>query len=266
MKRVRYLTVAIFLGAVLQLQAICNETSRLPAGLGIKLGISGSGLWDYTQAEGSFDHPDDGRIYVRGQRPKHSVLGNPMVTTTVYGEYAFNNYLGIMFEMGYLKCGAITAIDGTANRKAKKYSNKITFHHCIFPIGCYIYPWGRSMEVGVPKFLVGCMISFDFLLALRSFSKSDHCRWDNYCLYDEGIHRKIDFAVMAGGGFEFDCGLSLELKGMMGFVSVLKPTVGHAEEVSESFGLKKVKNYAVVFTVGWNVASWLNKEKAEVYV
>lgn len=238
-----------------QLHAYAEDEldARSPWSAGLKEGISLSRGWGYEK-------PKDEKFKV-----KHPFLGNPAFTASIYGEYAFNNYFGLELGVGYLKQGdtATCTNDDDSNYWEKE---GVRADCLIMPVGVCIYPGGRRVGKGIWKIFVG--MSFNYALRIKELSFDKDPGEDNeerrndvsLIKKEKEYYNRADFALVTGWSYEWDFGLFVENRGMLGLrgVANMQKIADSRKTGMEANGTTKVKNFACSLTIGYNVLSKVN--------
>ena len=226
-----------------------------PFSYGLKAGLS---LTPYA----SFN--DDAKI--NNNKPEHSYLDNPFICGGLYGEYAFNDYVGLRLEAGYLRQGftlkannpasassstSSTATSGNASTTSES-SISMNSHGVEVPLALAIYPLGREEGEGILKVMVGPA----FYLPLLTTCKQDESELASLTNSQKKELPSFDIAVNAGLGYEFPFGLHIESKYGWAFMNRFQPNGTSQQTIfSNATNLKEANPHYTALTVGYNLAS-----------
>lgn len=240
------LLVGLFIGNILPLQALNLDNDddtivRCPLSLGMKVGITFSSWRGYVDGKS----PNGEK-----QKIKSPVLGNPWPTVLVYGEYAFTNYLGVEIGLGLLGLG-----DTMANTTTdEKY--KIIVNSFVIPVAICTYPLGRAVGSGILKIFAGG--AWGYPIGVNHGTPDEELK---KCPEEERKCYKYSLLAIGGMSYEWSWGLSLEVQGLLGLTTVMKPDIQqkNMKKGYEYFGCQKVKNYGVGINVGYNLFAGIKR-------
>ncbi|ROT47797.1 outer membrane beta-barrel protein [Candidatus Cardinium hertigii] len=235
MKGIRKTLVASVLAysTALHAQAEVN-----PFSAGIKAGGSISPVWQKTD-EAKFNT----------NKVESPFFDIPWFTASLYAEYAFTDYIGIGGEAGYMKQGGtLNEVSTTASSSS---SSSIAYHGIFVPLSLYVYPMGREEEEGILKVYTGINGFYSFNEGISEKDKEASLTQEQK---NEII--KFDVGGHLGLAYEFPIGVSVDLRGGLGFINKFDTKSNADQKVFKNVSdLKSMKSAFINLNVGYNIVS-----------
>ncbi|CDG49868.1 porin family protein [Cardinium endosymbiont of Bemisia tabaci] len=141
----------------------------------------------------------------------------------LYAEYAFNDYIGMGLELGYMKLGGTLTEDKTATEENKSTNDEndkdktnasgstssiaMASHGIAVPLHLHIYPLGREEESGILKINLGVTPYLPITTTCKKNGTDIAVNKDQ-----EGELPSYRFALHGGVGYEFPFGLAIDAK------------------------------------------------------
>ncbi|OJW72788.1 MAG: hypothetical protein BGO68_00620 [Candidatus Amoebophilus sp. 36-38] len=223
---------------------ILGATSKAvePLSFGAKVGFVNSSIIGLDKAKKSVGNKDsEGNMF------------NPGFIGSAYVEYAFLDNVGAGLEVGYSGGFVSVASVKAKDDKEGKDTYKINLHRInIFP-AVKFYPMGREDENGILKLHVGADLSIPVMAKKKQGDKdAEEIKRDEFAPFGIG--------AIAGVGYEFPCGLELDLRGSYAFTDVFKE---NSDFKKNTLGISDSKDktnlYYGNFSVGYNFAVLLEE-------
>jgi len=232
MKRI---ILALF-GAFTMLGA--NSYGIEPYEFGIKLGGVNSMMTGLDKAKQPF-----------GAEPEAKLFFNLGGVGSLYGEYAFNDNVGVGIEAGYFY--------GRVGSFTKKGSDKDIYKINLQNVNGYLafkfYPMGREDENGILKIHVGPDFSIP-VCAEGKENEKDAIKIDRNELTSFGI------AAKGGVGYQFPFGLELDARFSFGLTNLFKEDSNFKKTKLEITETKDKTNLMhASLSVGYNIAVLLEE-------
>ncbi|WP_339044587.1 outer membrane beta-barrel protein [Cardinium endosymbiont of Tipula unca] len=206
------------------------------------------------------------------------LLGNQFIAGSLYVEYAFNDYIGLGLEAGYMKQGGVLKEKAAENKatttspetssastdtatKVKEDSIEITTNGIIVPLSLYVYPLGREEGEGIFKLAFGLSAYVPVGDPdLKQIKNGTDAQIDvSKVLADTDKKKQLpgfDFAIHAGMAWEFPVGLSMEARGSFGLMNRFDLEKDKTQTVFDDItDLKVLKNNYFSFSLGYNLAT-----------
>ncbi|WP_243018317.1 MULTISPECIES: outer membrane beta-barrel protein [Candidatus Cardinium] len=195
---------------------------------------------------------------ISSKNSEHNYLDNFFVCGGLYGEYAFNDYIGAELQLGYLRQGfTLEAQAGNASdtknsdKNASTPSITMLSHGVHVPICVCVYPLGRQQEQGILKVMVG---------AAPYMPLSTTCKKTgaNFELTDDQKKEIAGFSVAATAGVAYECtfGLFVDLKYGLNFMNSFKLESDKSQTIfSDATDFKQAKPHYLTLNAGYNFAS-----------
>lgn len=254
MKRIKKTLIA----GVLACSIFNNAQAELsPFSYGLKVGGSISS---------SVGHNDEAKLDDKSLDNKF--FDNPFVFGSVFGEYAFTDYIGAGLEVGYLKQGATLTKEEDATASNTNNTNNSTTatnepesiglssHTLTVAPSLCIYPLGREEEEGILKICLGHTLSFPFSTGYTHKDKEVTGLTDDQKKEGPGLDVSANIKI----GYEFLFGLSIEAGYGYGFLNRFtlesdKATTIFHQNALDLKDLKSMNVHNVTLGLGYNFAS-----------
>lgn len=236
----------------------------------------------------SFVSPNDDAKFKGGSTMDARLFGNQFFAGSLYFEYAFNDYIGLGLEAGYMRQGGVLTAkeaaatttpatpagqETTTTPATDKSSITMTTHGVLVPLSLYVYPLGREEGAGILKVFTG--MSFYLPVGEPTFVEkgTDDKDLEKTALTDaqktaqKSEFPGIDIGVHGGMAYEFPIGLSIEAKWGYGFMNRLGKVTTAAPAADGSTaakgqtiftavdGLKDLNSHYFNVGIGYNLAT-----------
>ncbi|WP_243518654.1 MULTISPECIES: outer membrane beta-barrel protein [unclassified Candidatus Cardinium] len=240
------------MAGVLVCTALNAQAEVSPFGFGAKLGGS------VTPYAGS-----NCEAKINSKEIKCKYFDNLFVCGGLYGEYAFNDYVGGEIQIGYLRQGFTleaqadnasdtkTSDTKTDDKKTAVPSITMLSHGLHVPISLCVYPLGRQQEQGILKIMLG---GAPYMPLSTTCKKSG----ENFDLTDD--HKKevagFSLAATAGVAYELPFGLFIDIKYGFNFMNSFDLASDKSQTIfSDATDLKQAKPHHLTVNAGYNLAS-----------
>lgn len=183
----------------------------------------------------------------------------------LYVEYAFNDYIGMGLEAGYMKLGGTLTEDKSTNGNDNTHESNTTnskepssigmaSHGVAIPLHLQFYPLGREEESGILKINVGITSYVPFTTTCTENG--------NEITLTEDQKKELPIyrgAFHAGAVYEFPFGLTIDAKYAYGFgpKENLKLQTGKSQSIFQNATLTKFPTQHLTLGVGFNFMSLL---------
>jgi hypothetical protein len=246
MKEIKKTLVAGFLAC----SALNAQAEMSPFGYGVKVGVTDSSLRVNEEAK------------FAGKNAKTKFLDNMFVGATLYGEYAFTDYIGVETGVGYMKQGGSVVGEEETTKDADGKDGKstpsilISTQGLFVPLSVCVYPLGREEGEGILKAFLGGSLYFPlFNPTLKNGTTA--IKKESLNTDQNKQLPGFDFGLKVGLGYEFPFGVSLEGRYGLNF----KERFGKKDEnacqtiFAEVTDLKSAKTSYITLGLGYNLAS-----------
>jgi len=176
----------------------------------------------------------------------------------LYAEYAFNDYIGVGLEIGYMKLGGTLTEESQSNTNNTPNSTPpsigMTSHGIAFPLHLQIYPLGREEESGILKINLG--VTSYAPLATTCMQDGNEITLTDQMKKELPIYRG---AFHFGAGYEFPFGLAIDAKYAFGFgpKEKLKLEQNKSQSIFQNVALTEFPTQHVTLGIGFNFMSLL---------
>ncbi len=239
------------LGSAFMLFAMNLKAQEQPLSFGLKAGASNS--WVMGLSGKSF-----------GSNKGKASMFNVFPTGGAHVGYAFHEYMGVGFEVNYVRTGAVTTEKTASGTQTGTNNNKQAYsihsHKLSMPIAFRIFPMGYDPEEGVLSINLGPQVSFALSTEVKSGTTAN-----NGPVKDPDFRKEyansFNVGAFAGVSYEFPAtGISIEGRyHFFGFMNALKDDTG-ARSYKSNRGLenKSLRDQLATLTLGYDFASLMS--------